>query len=575
MRILSIIGLLFLLTACGGSRGTQVRNLQLGSGVDFAGGKGAKTDFYEALKQKMIGNDDKALPLFLKVIKAEPEQPAPYFHVAELYKKHNDYTEALYYAGRAAELEPENVFYQLLYTEILTYFQRYDEAASILESLVEKNPRDRSLIARLAMVYEMKDDNKKAIEAYDRLEKVIGIDEGIIQAKKGLYLRMNDVEGAANEIRKLINANPGELSYLNMLADLYSANNRSSEAIAVYREILEKDPGNARAAYALANYYLSQGEMEDFRRLIERAFRSPGLDLNTKAQFIYGYLQRYGQSPEGISFALQLSDWMAEADNNSGLALASKAQILQMTGRKKEALENYKKALKLEEGNFKIWQDALFLALEEQEYGTLLELSNEALSVFPNQPLPWFMKGMAYLMMKDYDKALDVFEQALIVSAGNPALEAEVYARIGDIYHEKGQHALSDSAYEKSLKLNPDNPLLLNNYAYYLSLRGEALDRAEIMAERANQLQPRNPNFEDTYGWILYKKGKYTEAADWLERAINHGGMQNGVILEHYGDILYRLGKPAKALEYWRKAAEKGGGTDWLEKKIRDGKLYE
>ena len=246
-----------------------------------------------------------------------------------------------------------------------------------------------------------------------------------------------------------------------------------------------------------------------------------------------------------------------------------------MMGRKREALEAYKKALELEEGNFKIWQDALFLALEEEEYQTLLRLSNEALSVFPNQPLPWFMKGMAYLMMKDYDKARDVFEQALIISAGNPTLEAEIYARLGDIYHEKGQHALSDSAYEKSLKLNPDNPLLLNNYAYYLSLRGESLGRAALMAERANQLQPRNPNFEDTYGWILYKEGKYSEAAEWLERAINHGGVKNGVILEHYGDILYRLGKHEKALEYWKKAAKNGGGSDRLEKKISDGKLYE
>ncbi len=575
MRTGLLIGFLLLLAACGGSRSGQVRNLQLGGGGDFPGGKSAKADFYEALKQKMIGNDDKALDLFLKVIKAEPEQAAPYFHVAALYKKHSDYTEALYYAGKAAGLEPENVFYQLLYAEVLTYFQRYDEAASILESLVEKNPRDRSLIARLAMVYEMKGDNRKAIEAYDHLEKVIGIDEGIIQAKKGLYLRMNDVEGAANEIRKLIKANPGDLSYLNMLADLYSANNRGSEAMAVYRDILEKDPQNARAAYALANYYLAQGDMDSFKRLIEVAFRSPDLDLNTKAQFIYGYLQRYGQSPEGTSFALQLSEWMAEADHDSGLALASKAQILQMTGRKKEALESYKKALALEESNFKIWQDALFLALEEQEYATLLSLSNEALSVFPNQPLPWFMKGMAYLMMKDYDKARDVFEQALIISAGNPTLEAEIYARLGDIYHEKGQHVLSDSAYEKSLELNPDNPLLLNNYAYYLSVRGEHLDRAALMAERANQLQPRNSNFEDTYGWILYKEGKYSEAAEWLERALNHGGMKNGVILEHYGDVLYRLGKQGKALEYWRKAAENGGGSEWLEKKISDGKLYE
>ncbi len=575
MKRLLIIGLMALLAACGTSRSTQVRNLQLGDGIGSMASKSIKADYYEAMKQKLIGNDEKAIELFKKVIKSEPDLAAAYYEIAGIYRDRNDFQEAAYYAEKAAHLDPENGFYQILYAEILAYFQKYDEAAALLEKLVEKNPRDRTLMARLAMIYEVKGDFEKAIDVYNRLEKVTGPDEGIMQAKKTLYLRINDVDGAASEIKKMIEANPGEMRYRLMLAELYSANNRPEDAKKAYREILRTDPENAQAAYALANYALADGQQEEFDRLIEKAFRSPQLDPLIKSQFAYGYLQRYGQTPEGRQKALQLADWMVESNSESGLAWASKAQILQLTGHKKEALETYKKALQLEESNFKIWQDALFVALELEDRESLLKLSNEALTVFPNQPLIWFMKGMAYLMGKDYDQAKEVFEQALLVSAGNPTMEAEIYARLGDIYHEKGMDAQSDSLYDKSLELNPDNPLLLNNYAYYLSLRGEKLDRAERMAARANELQPRDPNFEDTYAWILYKKGKYKDAAMWLERAINHGGAKNGVILEHYGDVLYRLGQKEKAIEYWRKARQAGGGSDLLEKKIEEGVLHE
>jgi hypothetical protein len=46
-------------------------------------------------------------------------------------------------------------------------------------------------------------------------------------------------------------------------------------------------------------------------------------------------------------------------------------------------------------------------------------------------------------------------------------------------------------------------------------------------------------------------------------------------VLEHYGDVLYKLGDHEKALEYWIKAKNKGQGSDFLEKKIMEKKLYE
>ncbi len=125
------------------------------------------------------------------------------------------------------------------------------------------------------------------------------------------------------------------------------------------------------------------------------------------------------------------------------------------------------------------------------------------------------------------------------------------------------------------LKINPLNSIVLNNYAYYLSLRNENLEKAKQMAEKSVEVDPYNSNNLDTYAWVLYKLADYKNALEWIKKAYNNGGSSSGVVLEHYGDILYRLGDKKEALEYWKKASEKKDFSEFLNKKINDKELYE
>ncbi|WP_431199734.1 tetratricopeptide repeat protein [Mucilaginibacter sp. P19] len=77
---------------------------------------------------------------------------------------------------------------------------------------------------------------------------------------------------------------------------------------------------------------------------------------------------------------------------------------------------------------------------------------------------------------------------------------------MGDCYHELKNIKSSDESYEKALTYNPDNAFTLNNYAYYLSLRNEQLEKAAAMSAHSNELQPNTASFEDTYAWILFKQ---------------------------------------------------------------------
>ena len=153
----------------------------------------------------------------------------------------------------------------------------------------------------------------------------------------------------------------------------------------------------------------------------------------------------------------------------------------------------------------------------------------------------------------------------------NTTTDLTVLRILREIFGKKGQTDRETQILEKILKLNPKDANVLNNYAYYLSLRGDKLERAEAMSKASNELEPGQSSYEDTYGWIMFKVGKYSDAKIWIEKALNSGGDKSATVLEHYGDVLYKLGDTNKAMEFWQKAKAAGdGASELLDKKIQD-----
>jgi Tfp pilus assembly protein PilF len=241
----------------------------------------------------------------------------------------------------------------------------------------------------------------------------------------------------------------------------------------------------------------------------------------------------------------------------------------------KEARDEYALAIKTEKGKFSIWNQLMIIESEIRDYTSLETHSKEAMDLFPSQPLPLYFNGAAKMQLKKYKEAAEAFQEAREYVIDNVPLLTQVSASLGEAYHHLKEDEKSDKAFDEAVKLDPDNTTILNNYAYYLSLRKTKLDKAEKFAARANELNKNSPSYMDTYGWILYQQGKLSEAKVWLEKAIKGGGDKNSVILEHYGDICYKLNENDKAMEWWKKAKTYSKGNEGLDQKILSGKLIE
>jgi tetratricopeptide (TPR) repeat protein len=200
--------------------------------------------------------------------------------------------------------------------------------------------------------------------------------------------------------------------------------------------------------------------------------------------------------------------------------------------------------------------------------------ADQALELFPNQSSLYIFQGTAYHALQKSDEAIYALEQGLLFAGNQQHLRFEALCRLGEAHHQAKNYAKSDSYYEQALIIKPEDLSLLNNYAYYLTLRKENLEKAKRMASKLIEKEPNNLTYLDTYGWVLYTLGDYSTAKQYLEKAATHSS--NAVIIEHYGDLLFQLGAIDQAIIQWKKAKSLGGEVSPnIDKKISDKRLYE
>lgn len=528
----------------------------------------------EGMKFIMKDEPDRALPIFQKLVQSSGNDPASHYLLATALIKLEKYDDAIVSAKKAFDLDKENIYYSQQLAELYAKRRKYSEAAEIYEKLLQKNPGNIQYGVELAAVYVFNDQFDKAIDTYNVLEKSLGVTEEITHQKEQLYLRQNNLDKALAEARKLIAAEPGEVSYLVELAEMLIANERIVEAVAPLEEALKVNPDEAQAHVLLADIYRRNGDVQKCNQELKLVFANPNLDSDPKIRVLTGYLTMLKTEAE-IGEAMELAKQLYETHPKEPRTNVIYADLLMRQNKKAEARDLYARAARIDGSVFQVWGAVLQLDGDLNQVDSMLVHSERALEVFPNQGIFWYSNGTAQLAKKNFKEALSAFEESLKLIGDKPDMIPVIHAQMGDAYNGLGDHEKSDAAYELSLKDNPNNDYVLNNYSYYLSLRGEKLDLALKMSAKLVQEHKDNPTYLDTHAWVLYVRKDYKKAKEFLERAMVDTSSVSGTIVEHYGDVLFKLGERDNAVAQWKKAKSMGETTELLDKKIATGALHE
>jgi tetratricopeptide (TPR) repeat protein len=529
--------------------------------------------FLEGLRLKTIGNMEAALENLEKARETEPENPAFHYQLAEVNTQLGNYRAAIHYAENAVKLDAENVWYHVLLVQLYQNAGLFAKATGEMEEIIRLEPRKLEFYFMLSNLYMSIGDSKSAISTLDKAEKEFGVIDMISVEKESIYLDAGKEDKAIKEVKKLIKTYPDVPRYQALLAELYIAINEFDEAKAIYDKLIDEEIDDGRISLAMSEFYRSQKDYNKAFTYLKNAFADENLNLDIKIEMLVGMITSGGYSEIELNKQQEIFDVLLQTHPTEPKALTVYADFLVKKGDYVTARENIREVLKTVRDKYIIWEQLLYVNNHLEDFEALLHDSDTIIQLFPVQPLPYLFNSMAAYQLNKSDKAINSAETGLLYAQNEPQIKVEFLTFMGESYYRKKQFEKSDSIFSKILEIDPENVFVLNNFAYYLSMRGEKLEKAKQMSKKLINLIPNNPSYLDTHGWVLYKLEDYEGAEKYIKQALEDGGSDRPAVLEHYGDVLYQLNRKKEAKTYWEEALKYDEQNKDLIQKISTGKL--
>jgi tetratricopeptide (TPR) repeat protein len=525
--------------------------------------------FIEGLKQKMIGNQQAAVTLFSKCLEINPNSSSAMFELAKIHSSRGDQTSSSLLLEKAIILNAENKWYKLLLAQIYQQGKQYKKAADLYQELYKSDPDNMEYLYFNASLLSSAGNFDLAIDAYNQLEKKLGISDQISVEKQQIYQSQGKKKEAMAELQKLIDSNPKEPRYYGLMADYYLSEKDDVNALKYYNKILEIDPDNGFVLFSLTSYYRTKEDKEKAWEYIRKGFQNKTVEVETKIQY---YLMITAEPDKPFFSEDQVNELvniLVQTNSEDYRVFTVYAEYLIGKGKLAEAREQLRKVLETNKENYAIWERMLMVSNDLLDFKGIYADSEKAIDLFPNQPVLYAMRAVACLQLEKYSEAIDILKEGEPYLLDNKPLKIQFDLYRAEANYKLDRVAEAFKAFDAVISLDPENWLAMNNYAYYLSLRNENLQKAEELGGKAVRANPENSTYLDTYAWVLFMRKDYGLAKFYMETAIRNGGDKNGVIVEHYGDILYMLGDKDSAVEQWKKAEKTGDASKLIGEKIK------
>lgn len=527
--------------------------------------------FFDATKARLLGKYEEAADKYEQCLKITTGVADVYYQLSVCYNKlgRPGSGEML---DKAIDLAPKNTWYLEEKALSLKVQRKHAEAAGIYEKLVELAPDNLAYYEEAVNLLIQSGKHDDAIDMLDKMEGRFGVSEEVIRKKEDLYLYQGKYDKAIAEVQKLLSSAPNHVPYLGLMAEVYSLAGKHQKAKEYYQKILSIEPKNGLAHFGLANIYRLEGDSANTIKEMLLAFDDPEVPVGEKVNVIMSMAPLGDNDPEYRRQVFSLAEILVNTHPDEPQAHALYGDLLFGDGQLAKAAAQYQRTLELNDNNYKVWQQLLACYEQLGDFDKLAVESDKALELFPNRLLFYYFNATAAYQQSNYKKAAATAQAGIDLGVKDKQVNVSLYNIVGSSYYKLTRYNESYAAFEEALTLDPENVLVLNNYAYYLSVQGDHLEKALAMSKKTIEISPNNPAYLDTYGWILYKSERYSDALEYIAKALELSP-RDGEIMEHLGDVHYRLGNKEEAAKYWQKSKDNGNDSVQLDRKINEGKL--
>jgi len=534
--------------------------------------------FFEAMNQQNAGHYDAAFDLLNRCLDINPNAAEAWFYLSMYQGEFGHDSLALASMEKAARLRPDNATYQEQLAQHYLNARQYDKATAVYEQLAENFRQRSDVLQMLIRLYQQNKNYDGMIDVINRIEEIEGANEEITLSKMRVYEMKGDKKAAWNALKALSDKHPSDLNYRVMMGNWLMQNNRQKEAYKIFADALKEEPDNGYVQASMYDYYRESGQDSLARKMMLDIIVSPKASTESKAIMMRQAIQENEQLGGDSTAILALYDKILQVNPKDSDMAEMRVAYMTLKQMPTDSINGaIRQLLAIAPENAGARLQLLGSYLRSKDWDSVIAICNEGSRYTPEEMAFYYYEGLAYYQKEEHEEALGSFQRgvAQVKENSNKELVSDLYYFMGDLYHQKGQENKAFVCYDSCLQWKDDHVPCLNNYAYYLSVKGQDLHRAELMSYKTVKEEPQNATYLDTYAWILFMQERYAEAKIYIDQAVacDTDSVQSSVIIEHAGDIYYKNGEPEKAISYWEKALEsEPENRDLLERKIREKK---
>lgn len=523
-----------------------------------------------------LGQPAKALTELNTATGKDGVPPALYSLAGEVHLQNGDAKKAEEYFAKALKLDPDDARKRTALAITHLAAGKGEAAIDELQNIAES---DTGATADLALIsaHLRKKEFAQALAAIDKLQAKQPDKPLAANLRGRVLLAQKDTAGARKSFERALSIDPNYFAAAASLAALDLADKKPDDAKKRFEALLVQNPKNGQALLALAQLAANQkAPKEEIAALLGKAIDANPNDVAPRLMLVDLHLRGgdYKQalavaqsavtalpsSPEllgALGRTQQLSGDVNQAITSYGklatmLPMSPQPHIrlaeAQVVSNSKTAAEqSLRKALEIDPQAVDAQRGLIMLLVDAKKYPEALTVARQIQVQRPKEAIGFALEGDVHVARKDFDSAVAAYSSGLrqvpapvlavkvhgsLLAAGKTA-EAERYAAtwlktqprdvvflsyLGELNLARKDFLAAEKNYQAVLKVQPDNPVALNNLAWVTQKTGGT--GALAMAQRANELAPNQPAFMDTLAMLLAGEKDYAGATALLDKAL-------------------------------------------------------
>lgn len=533
--------------------------------------------YLEAVCQREAGNLVAQYRLLERALKVNPNGAEACFDLAMMQKDGGD--KVLSLLRRAHALSPDNKDYT--YELAFCLLEHSDTLGiTLMRTLLSDEERRDDVYGQLCNYYAWRQDYDAIISTLNQWGRIKGDDEFIYNHKLHAAMQFGRLDDGLLFTDTLMALFPSNMVQYKMVkGEILLGLNRDDEALALHHTLSPEEATTVGAQIMLYKYAVKNADKTLERQLLKDIVINSDMAMQTREAALVQYLGAPTDSDYAAKRDTLLSMLLPLPEEDPALFVT---MLSQMQGEDNDSLRIplFNKLLEINPADEYSRINLMQHALRHDDYEEVQRLCTDGLKENATQPLFYYFGGAGLMVAKKYTEALSLFERGrnYIDTTTNTELVSSYYGSYGDALHQLGRNSEAYAMYDSALVYNNGNEMCLNNYAYFLALDNEQLDKAERMSAYTVETNPDQATFLDTYAWILFLKGDYEKAREYIDRALanieDRADDDNSSLYDHAGDIYYHLGFAAEALDFWQQALTMDPDSALIKKKITNKQYF-